>query len=241
MATATPDTTALLRWWHQHQAQMIRRETDFLRNGVLQEIIAIRRRLEVTCPLGHTSELSTCEPHLADLTRLYSLLENFCDRLQSPFSPDSLPLALQHTLQPWQARLQLQAQCPSTWPTEPLELTQLLVLLFKAVLPVLAENPPYPATTELQLTEANNCKTLTFTAHYEGAIASALTSLIQQTVQPFLDTFCLFTDATCDVVFHAEHFFLKLGWQPTIAVASDHPHASASHDIPYPLAQAPGD
>jgi hypothetical protein len=218
---------------------MMRQETDFLRNGVLQEIIAIRRRLEVTCPRGPHSELSACEPHLADLNRLYSLLENFCDRLQSPFSSDSLPLALQHTVQPWQARLYLQAHLPTTWPTEPLELTQLLVLWLKALLPVLAENFPYPVATTLSLNETDNLKTLTFTADYGVAIAPEMRQSIEQTVQPFLKTFCLFTEATCDVVFQANQFSLKLGWQPNVAVASDHLHASAAHDHPHSRSQTP--
>ena len=239
MAIAITDTTALLRWWHQHQAQVMRRETDFLRNGVLQEIIAIRRRLEVTCPLSHNAELSTCEPHLADLSRLYSLLENFCDRLQSPFSLDSLPLALQHTVQPWQARLHLQAHLPTTWPTEPLELTQLLVLWLKALLPVLAENFSYPVATTLRLNETDNLKNLTFTADYEVAIAPEIRQSIEQTVQPFLKTFCLFTEATCDVMFQASQFSLKLGWQDPSAVASDNLHASAAHAPPHSRSQTP--
>ena len=228
LATPMSDPTELLRWWHQYQAQMLLHETDFLRNGVLQEIIAIRRRLEVSCPLRRTSNNPACEPHLADLSRLYSLLETFCDRLQSPFSQDSLPLALQHTLQPWQDRLPLQAQFPSTWQPEPLEQTQLLVLLMKALLPVLAETAPALQSITLSLSEANNLKTLVFNVQYLPALESALTTPIEQTAQPFLDTFCLFTNATSDVLFQTDGFFLKLRWQSPSAAVSDHPHAGSS-------------
>jgi hypothetical protein len=165
---------------------MMRQETDFLRNGVLQEIIAIRRRLEVSCPLRHNSDMSVCEPQLADLSRLYSLLENFCDRLQSPFAQDSLPLALQHTLQPWQERLNLQAQLPITWQAEPLEITQLLVLWLQALLPVLAENSPYPCRYGLELERGRHPQTLTLTVNYGSAIAPTMRQSIEQTVQPFL-------------------------------------------------------
>ena len=228
MAIAVTDTTELLRWWHQHQAQMMRRETDFLRNGVLQEIIAIRRRLEATCPLNHGSGLSACEPQLADLSRLYSLLENFCDRLQSPFSLDSLPLALQHTVQPWQERLQLQTQLPPAWQTEPLELTQLLVLLFKALLPVLAENSPDAPTSALSLNEVADRKTLNLTVKYGTTITSTLQQSIEETMRPFLETFGLFAEATCDVMFLADKFSLKLEWHSTAAAASDPIYADAS-------------
>lgn len=224
LATAMSDPTELLRWWHQHQAQMLLQETDFLRNGVLQEIIAIRRRLEMSCPLRHTSDYPTCEPHLTDLSRLYSLLENFCDRLQSPFSPDSLPLALQHTMQPWQERLHLQTQFPSAWQPEPLEQTQLLVLLMKALLPMLAETAPALQATTLSLSEADDLKTLILTAQYASALEPSLTTPIRQTVQPFLDTFCLFTEAISDVMFQTDGFFLKLRWQsPSATSAADCP------------------
>ena len=206
----------------------MRRETDFLRNGVLQEIIAIRRRLEATCPLSHSSGVSACEPQLADLSRLYSLLENFCDRLQSPFSLDSLPLALQHTVQPWQERLQLQTQLPPTWQAEPLELTQLLVLLFKALLPVLAENSSAPPTSTLSLNEAVDCKTLNLIVKYETTISFAMQQSIEGTMRPFLETFGLFAKATCDVMFLADKFSLKLEWHSTIATASDPIYADAS-------------
>ncbi|NEQ46628.1 MAG: hypothetical protein F6K00_25010 [Leptolyngbya sp. SIOISBB] len=223
------DPTELLRWWHQHQAQMLLQETDFLRNGVLQEIIAIRRRLEVSCPLRPTAEHPACEPHLADLSRLYSLLENFCDRLQSPFSPDSLPLALQHTLQPWQERLHLQTRFPATWQPEPLEQTQLLVLLMKALLPILAETAPALQATTLSLSEANHLKTLVLTGQYAPVLEPALTTRIEQTVQPFLDTFCLFTEAISEVMFQTEGFFLKLRWHsPSATPESDYPHADPS-------------
>lgn len=204
---------------------MLLQETDFLRNGVLQDIIAIRRRLEVSCPLRPTSEHPTCEPHLADLSRLYSLLENFCDRLQSPFSPDSLPLALQHTLQPWQERLRLQTQFPATWQPEPLEQTQLLVLLMKALLPMLVETTSALQATTLSLSEANNLKTLVLTVQYAPALEPALITPIEHTVQPFLDTFCLFTKAISDVMFQTDGFFLKLRWQGlSVTPASDYPH-----------------
>lgn len=228
LATAISDSTELLRWWHQHQAQMILRETDFLRNGVLQEITAIRRRLEVSCPPTHPSDEATCAPQLADLSRLYSLLENFCDRLQSPFSPESLPLALQHTVQAWQEKLHLQIQVPSTWQTEPLEQVQLLVLLLKALLPLLAETPPGPQSTTLRLHESDDLKTLAFEVQYASALESSTAETIEETVKPFLKTFCLFTEATCDVTFQTDRVFLKLGWQNPSVTASDHLHADKS-------------
>lgn len=221
MATDISDPTELLRWWHQYQAQMLIQETDFVRNGILQEIIAIRRRLEVSCPLQSPTTDSLCAPHLADLTRLYSLLENFCDRLQSPFIADSLPLALQHTMRPWQTSLNLQIHLPTAWSTEPLEQAQLLILLMKALLSLLAEIPHSPEVATFTMREVDTLKTLSFQAQYATPPNPHLIQQIESALQPFLDTFRLLTEANCAVLFQADGFSLKLGWT----------HPSAPHPI----------
>jgi len=213
LATDISDPTELLRWWHQYQAQMLTQEADFVRNGILQEIIAIRRRLEISCPLQPHSTTSVCAPQLADLSRLYSLLEGFCDRLQSPFIADSLPLALQHVIKPWQTSLNLQTQLPTVWAAEPLEQAQLLTLLMKAVLSRLVEWPHSPQVTTLTMTEAPPRKTLTLRAHYVTPLDPALSPRLEQTLQPFLDTFRLFIQTNAAVRFQPDGFFLKLEWE----------------------------
>lgn len=213
MTTDISDPTELLRWWHQYQAQMLTQEADFVRNGILQEIIAIRRRLEVSCPLQPHSTTSACAPQLADLSRLYSLLEGFCDRLQSPFIADSLPLALQHAVQPWQAPLSLQVQFPTAWAPDPLEQAQLLILLIKALLSRLATWPYPPQSSALTLAAVASCKTLTFQAQYAAPLDPALSPRLEQTLQPFLETFRRFAPAHAVVLFQPDGFSLKLGWE----------------------------
>lgn len=222
MATDISDPTELLRWWHQYQAHMLIQETDFVRNGILQEIIAIRRRLEMSCPLQPPANDTVCAPHLADLTRLYNLLENFCDRLQSPFIADSLPLALQHAMRPWQAALNLQSHLPAQWSTEPLEQAQLLIWLMKALLSLLVELPRSPIATTLTMSEADALKTLAFQAQYGAPLVPAVSQQVESALQPFLNTFRLLTQARCAVVFQADGFSLKLGWQTLPAAPPNH-------------------
>lgn len=212
MATDISDPTELLRWWHQYQAHMLIQETDFVRNGILQEIIAIRRRLEMSCPLQLHANDAVCAPHLTDLTRLYSLLENFCDRLQSPFIADSLPLALQHAMRPWQGSLNLQSHLPPSWSPEPLEQAQLLIWLMKALLSLLAEFPCSPVTTTFTMSEADTLKTLVFQAQYAVPLDPTVSPQVESALQPFLNTFRLLTEARGEVVFQADGFSLKLGW-----------------------------
>ena len=38
---------ALLQWWHQQQLQVCRTEAEGIRNGLMQEVFAMRRQSEV--------------------------------------------------------------------------------------------------------------------------------------------------------------------------------------------------
>lgn len=204
--------TELLRWWHRYQARALIRESDFVRNGLLQEIIAIRRRIEVSCPLAPEGEESVCQSHLADLSRLYDLLENFCDRLESRYLQDSLPLALQHVAHAKQSRLNLQTDFPKNWTDEPIEQARLLTLLIKTVLATLSQATVLPKTSTLQMHEGNNQKTLKFHAEFASTPSPLLIGQMNQDIPPFLRTFQLFTQATYQYQFESDLLFLELGW-----------------------------
>ncbi|HEY9889714.1 MAG TPA: hypothetical protein V6D02_15010 [Candidatus Obscuribacterales bacterium] len=206
----TTNPTELLRWWHQYQAQTLTQETDLIRNGLLQEMIALRRRLEMACPAPPPGEMWEDTP-LAEMGRLYGLLENFCDRLESPYLQDSLPLALQHTLQPWQHRLNLHAELPAQWSAEPIEQTRLLVLLLKTLLPTLAAASAPPQRCELRLTTHHGTKHLTWQSQ-SAADALALNTALASTLTPFLQTFRLLTQGAWDMLVQSDTFFLELTW-----------------------------
>ncbi|MGF1459742.1 MAG: hypothetical protein ACFBSG_12030 [Leptolyngbyaceae cyanobacterium] len=209
-----------MRWWHQYQAQMLLRETDFIRNGLLQEIIAMRRRLELACPLSPHSDESAGAPQVADLSRLYSLLEGVCDRLHSPFMRDSMPLALQQVVRPWQTRLNLALQLPSSWSFESLEQSQLLVLLFKSLLPLLAETKHLPTQAKLAIAENNLGKSLGFEAYYALVPERSLTEQIETTLRPFCETLRLLSETNSQLQFQTDKFSLKLEWQTSAAALS---------------------
>ncbi|MDB9527458.1 hypothetical protein PN498_15775 [Oscillatoria sp. CS-180] len=211
LGTERSHPTNLLRWWHQYQAQMLNQETDFIRNGLLQEIIALRRRLEIDCQAQSQSEVD-CEAHLAAINRFYALVEDFCDRLQSPYLQESLPLALQHVIQPWQDRLNLNLELPSVWSLEQVEHTRLLVLLVKTLLQQLLEAEELPQTLTLSLEEQGNVKCLTLSADYATLRPPSFWPSLRRSLSPFLQTFQLFTQGDCQEVVQPDSLSLKLSW-----------------------------
>ncbi len=218
---------ALLRWWHQYQAQRMMQATDTIRNGLLQEMLGLRRRLELTYQARE--ERSDCALNLADLKRLYGELEALCDRLDAPFGQDSLPLALQHLLHPWVQKGAVSMTLPTGWTPEPGEQTQLLILLVEQIVEVVFQGelvpPSPPAIAQFHLQEQAGSKHLTIEVVSPSAITLMLPSPENPTatpcaseslplLTPFLQTFCLFTQGAYALEQGAQSWKLTLHWQP---------------------------
>lgn len=206
------DPIDLLRWWHQYQAQMLNEETDFIRNGLLQEIIALRRQLEMSCHAEVDLEGSNCELHLAAMKRLYTLAEDFCDRLQSPYLQDSLPLALQHAVHPWKDAFNIRVTVPTVWICGQVEHTRLLILLIKTLVQQLTEADRLPQQLTLNLEERDGSKQLRIDAQYGALQSSAFWQTVQRSLAPFLQTFQLFTEGSYQQLFQGDSLSLKLSW-----------------------------
>lgn len=186
MSTDSPDQVDLLRWWHQYQAQLLNQEADLIRNGVLQEMFAMRRQLE-------TSRLSQVDCPLTEIKRMYALIETLSDRLDPPYLQDSIPLALQHAAEVWRTKLHLTLALPSIWESEPLEQSRLLILLTENLLQQIATADILPDSSKLTLQYQADIKELIFYAQYKKFLPSSLALKISQSLQPFLNTFQLFT------------------------------------------------
>lgn len=160
------DNVELLRWWHQYQVQMLSQEADTIRNGLLQDVFAARRRLELICQShGDDSDLG-CKSCLTELEQIYSSLEKLSDRLVSPYLQSALPLALQHAVDPWQSKFNLDMTFPQTWFAESAELTQLLIALIDTFFHSLMTFSMQPYCCNIQLKHQGNSKELTFFVRY---------------------------------------------------------------------------
>lgn len=232
MSTHRPDASELLRWWHQHQAKKLGQTAEHIRNGLLQELFAIRRQLEVSCQTEKNAAAFGCDRHLENLETLYKQLENVSHDLNSPFL-DSLPLALQHAIQPWSEQLPLTTEFASDWSPEPAENVDLLITFAKSFFQQLAVTTPAPQQCGLKLAQQATAKELTCYATGDSAWyahhSSVRTNASIQTLLPFLETFRLLTQGEYHQISQPQQIGWTLRWQspcpsPSI-IPQQHHHA----------------
>ena len=221
MSTYRPDTSELLSWWHQHQAQKLNQVSDRIRNGLLQELFSIRRQLEVSCEIEKNATSFGCDLHLTNLEHIYDQLEHLSHGLTSPFL-DSLPLALQHAIQPWQQQLSLTTEFPSTWPSESVEHVQLFITLVESFLNQLATNP-HPQHCNLELIQHSTTKELICYATGDAVSACPTESLLPQ-----LETFRLLTQGEYTQTLQPQLIRWELRWPSLSTISSIAPEYS--HD-----------
>lgn len=211
MSTHRPDAPELLRWWHQYQAHKMNQTADRIRNGLMQEVFAIRRQLEVSCQTEKNAAQFGCDRHLAALETLYNQLEHISHDLNSPFL-DSLPLTLQHAVQPWNNRLPLTAQLPSDWSFEPVENVHLLLTFTDSFLQQLAATTPAPQYCELKLTQQAKAKTLICYATSDQSWCDRFSSTSTPALLPFLDTFRLLMQGQYHQIQNTQRVGWTLSW-----------------------------
>lgn len=93
-------TQHALQWWHQRQVDRLHDGAELIRDGVLQDLFAIRRTLE----LAHEECEPASQKSLQQLEALHQRLEQVSNTLSPAFIQDSLPLAIQHWLHLWQGQ-----------------------------------------------------------------------------------------------------------------------------------------
>lgn len=201
----------LLRWWYQQQTRLLIEEADTIRNGVLQDVFALRRRLELLCQEGLGP--GDCEPCLEDVERIYAALQGLSDRISSPYLEDSLPLAMQHFLQPWRSRLPLQVKLHNPWEPEPVELVALLLAFLNQVLQKVASGEEIPECCGIYLQKSDAGKALVLQLAYPAALPPALVALDQSAdMSPLLQTFHLLGEGSSQLAVSPQALTWELRW-----------------------------
>lgn len=90
--TKSLDAPELLRWWQRYQIQRQNQTADTIRNGLLQDVFALRRQLELFCQTCSTADVQSCDRQVAQLHHVYFQLEDLSNSLDLPYLQDSLPL-----------------------------------------------------------------------------------------------------------------------------------------------------
>jgi signal transduction histidine kinase len=83
-----------LQWWYQRHIHRTHEGAELIRDGILQELFAIRRALE----LAHTQQQPVSQESLQQLEALHYELEKVSNQLAPAYSGDSLSLAIQYLL-----------------------------------------------------------------------------------------------------------------------------------------------
>lgn len=207
VALSSPLTNSdqLLRWWHQSQAQWLNDEADAIRNSLLQDLFAVRRKLEMLNPDSN--------PCLQDIEHLYHALDHLGNRLSSPYIYDSLPLAIQHTLKPWETALPVAADLPTQWSAEAIEHIRLVLSVLDHLLKTLAALPHPVQRIKVGLTETGDRKHLTLQVEPGACVADSLLSLGESEDWVYrLQTFQLLTQGEIQCIHEPTCLTWRLGW-----------------------------
>jgi hypothetical protein len=98
---SSPKLRAALQWWQDCWLKDAAQQAEKLRDGTLQELLALRRNVELSLLTGLSPSSSEMAVWLAKLELLYQNLDRLGDRLNPPYLEDDLDLALQHLIGPW--------------------------------------------------------------------------------------------------------------------------------------------
>ncbi|MEA5464068.1 hypothetical protein [Leptothoe sp. PORK10 BA2] len=199
------DLEQLVHWWHRHQAEWLANEADGIRNGLLQDLFAIRRQLELTPDKEHNS--------LALVEGLYHELEALGNRLSSPYLHDSLPLAIQDALQQWPADLALSLSIPPHWPREPLEYVALLQSMIEHLRQMLIALPSKPQLLTLSLAEGHAGKQLSLQIDDDTATIPSLIAYFEAADWAYhLNTFEILTGGKVSLSCTGNTILWQLTW-----------------------------
>ncbi|MEM7062437.1 MAG: hypothetical protein AAF572_04650 [Cyanobacteria bacterium P01_B01_bin.77] len=214
MKIDSADNIELFRWWQRYQTELLRREAEQVRNGLLQEVFIVRRQLELAYKSHNDTQSLNIQPYISKLEQIYTALEKLSDRLGSPYLRTSLPLALRHALQPWQSKLNLQSKLLDKWCVEPIELTQLLVAFINDLCRHLSLGTELPDRCEIQLQHQNNGKELTIHAFYNRSLPADLkNSEHSESLIYMLKIFQILTQGEYIKEYYSNQLIWILKWQ----------------------------
>jgi hypothetical protein len=123
------------QWWFGQQFQQQWRESDRIRNHVMQEVFVMRRGIELSQQDAQIMYQNS-QSWLEQLANLQQSLERLSDHLSPLFIEDSLPLAIQALATDWQQETQcpIQMDLPCEWQTESQESSQIVLSTFSQLL-----------------------------------------------------------------------------------------------------------
>jgi hypothetical protein len=107
------------QWWSRRQFHQQWLESDRIRNGVMQDLFAMHRGMEVSQIQGAATILQNSKTWLDQAGQIQRSLEQLSHHLSPPFLEESLPLAIQAMVGDWQEKTQylVEINVPLDWKT----------------------------------------------------------------------------------------------------------------------------
>ncbi|HEY9660161.1 MAG TPA: hypothetical protein V6C65_17015, partial [Allocoleopsis sp.] len=91
-----------LQWWFRRQSLKMMDQSEQIHNGVLQDLFAVRRSLELASANENPISTTQRQTWLNQAEKIHHSLEQISDFLTPPYLAESLTLALQMKLKDWQ-------------------------------------------------------------------------------------------------------------------------------------------
>ncbi len=132
-----------LQWWSCRQSMRLFLEAEIIRDSLLQDSFSIRRNLEMLPADETTISTGRINECLQTIDNFHDSLTKLSDRLFPAYLPDSLPLAIQSTLENYQRshpNLDLYLDIPSYWFSEPAERSLVIIRSIEELLRICIPN-----------------------------------------------------------------------------------------------------
>ena len=166
-----------LYWWDQRRSRQLQQKAEEIREGLLQELFACRRSLELQLmdhPEISIQSLQSCLNHIEEL---HHSIEQLSYELSPPYIEESLPLAVQHLLEQWRMRhsvLSFETALPQSWQDDPARNQIVLAILDELLhLTVVEHQPEAPIYISLQADQTIGRLTVRITDSDSSALAAA--------------------------------------------------------------------
>lgn len=199
------ETRKVLQWWEERHAEVDRHRAEAIRDGLLQELFALRRQLELPAATDHPGNR---EDWLTTAEHIYTALRQLSENLDAPFLQESLPLAIQSAverLQPHYPQLEIDLNLPPDWDYRAIQQNRVLLSGLMECLKIVIANDSLPTLLQIQLQQQGQWGELLVQAVYPHQGTSDSRTMDAQ-LQPISGYLKLLLSARCQTQWQTDRW-----------------------------------
>ncbi|WP_341530779.1 hypothetical protein WKK05_16810 [Nostoc sp. UHCC 0302] len=152
-----------LQWWSSRQSMKLFLEAEKIRDGLLQESFTIRRSLDLLAIDNLNLSLTKTQECLKKVDNFYHSLVQLSDRLFPAYIQDSLPLAIEFSLEQWIAsnsHLDFHIDMPIYWRYESADRSLIVLRALEELLAITLPEVLIPTSVFISLKQQENISQL---------------------------------------------------------------------------------